>query len=111
MEQSLLCCVEGTEDGKWEALCLNYDLSVEGESIDDALHNIVKAVDDYLEYVETLPQKEQSRFLRRGVPYFYKMKIFYWAICALIFHKANERLQRGRFVLPYKHQGALPYGA
>jgi hypothetical protein len=55
-------------DGRWEAVCLDFDIAVEGASLDEAVQQITKGVREYLDYVDKLPAEERRRFLRRRVP-------------------------------------------
>lgn len=63
----LLCYAEGSGSA-WEAICLDFDIAVQGTSDRDVMNKLEAAIHDYFEYVRGLPQEEQERFLRRRVP-------------------------------------------
>ncbi len=62
------CYVEGGGT-EWQAVCLNFDLAVQGRSVKEVQERLARAIQDYLEYVQTLPdESERERFLNRRVP-------------------------------------------
>ena len=50
MAKKILCYAEGG-NGEWEALCLNFDLAVQGASLEDVRHDLEEGL--YLDYVRT----------------------------------------------------------
>lgn len=54
--------------GDWQAICVDFDLAVQGESLEDVRRELADAIETYLEYVADLPQDEQARFLNRKAP-------------------------------------------
>jgi hypothetical protein len=63
----LFCYAEGSGNA-WEAICLNFDIAVQGTSELDVMAKLEAAVTDYFQYVKTLPADEQKDFLGRRVP-------------------------------------------
>lgn len=63
-------------DGRWEAICLDYDLAVQGESLPEAIDLLEKAVADYHRYVESLPETERESFLRRRAPLWHWLRFY-----------------------------------
>ena len=51
--------------GDWQAICVDFDLAAQGESLEDLRRELADAIETYLEYVADLPQDEQARFLNR----------------------------------------------
>jgi hypothetical protein len=100
MENLVVCYAEGQQNGKWEAVCLDYDIAVQGDSLQGVIDDLRSAIHDYLKFVETLPERQRARMLRRGVPWLARAKFIYWAIMALFFHRDPNRLQRHDFTLP-----------
>lgn len=68
MTQRYLRCYAEGRPGEWEALCLDFDLAVQGVTLDDVQFKLARAIDEYLAYVDTLPVEERRRFLYRRVP-------------------------------------------
>ena len=54
---------------EWEAICTHYDLATRGRSFEDAYNSLCCAVHEYLEYVDSLPQAEQQKLLKRRAPF------------------------------------------
>lgn len=67
MSMIVHCYVEG-RGSTWEAVCVEFDIAVQGHSFDEVAGSIGKAVHEYLEYVHTLPEPAQRQFLNRRVP-------------------------------------------
>jgi hypothetical protein len=96
----LLCYAEGDPTGKWEAICLDYDIAIEGHSLDSVIGDLRAAVHEYIEYAQSLPAKERRRLLNRRVPLLQRFRFFYWAVMALLFGAGRTDLQRHEFTLP-----------
>ena len=54
--------------GDWEAICVDFDLSVQGESLEDVWSELNDAVQTFLEYVTDLPPDDRQRLLKRKSP-------------------------------------------
>lgn len=67
MSRVLRCYAEG-RDGEWEAICLDLDIAVQGDSFEDVFHSLGDAVSLYLESVANLPQGEPSHLVDRPAP-------------------------------------------
>ena len=67
------CMAEGQE-GHWEAICLDFDLAVQGDSFEDVYHGLNKMVVGYLEVVESYSASDRKRFLRRKAPFLLRLK-------------------------------------
>ena len=63
-----LTCYAWGQPGDWEAICVDFDLAAQGESLDEVRSELRDAVDTYLEYISELPEKERARFLNRKAP-------------------------------------------
>ncbi|HEV8016355.1 MAG TPA: hypothetical protein VGP48_12530 [Stellaceae bacterium] len=61
-------CFFSQHGDTWEALCVDYDVAVQGHSYAEVYDRIITAVSEYLKYIETLPEGERARFRNRGVP-------------------------------------------
>jgi hypothetical protein len=66
--RAVRCFAEG-RDGQWEAVCLDFDLSVQGGSFTDVYARLNDQIALYLEEVASLPMAERRRFWRRKVPF------------------------------------------
>jgi len=94
------CHAEGRED-EWEAICLDFDIAVQGRSFDDAVSQLKSAIVSYLEYVETLPKSERAHFLRRRAPLSVRIKFAWHALLTSLFRRDGSESDktRGQFTL------------
>jgi len=67
-DQMVLYCYAEGSGNAWEAICLNFDVAVQGTSERDVMAKLEAAIKDYIEYVKALPEAEQKNFLTRRVP-------------------------------------------
>ena len=68
MDLKLKCYVHGGE-ASWEAICVDLNVAVCGNSQREVRASLRKAVDLYLETVAALPTAEQDGFLSRRAPW------------------------------------------
>jgi len=67
MSRELLCVARGSGD-RWEALCLDLDLAVQGRSFDEVRGLLDEAVNTYVEDASAEAEPARSRLLARRVP-------------------------------------------
>ena len=72
----LRCIAEG-HNGQWEAVCLDFDLAVQGQSFEDVRRRMAEAVTSYLECVSELSESEKAQFLSRKAPWHMRLR-FAW---------------------------------
>ena len=68
MDLKLKCYVHGG-GASWEAICVDLNVAVCGDSQQEARASLRKAVGLYLETVATLPAAERNGFLTRRAPW------------------------------------------
>ena len=68
MDLKFKCYVHGG-GASWEAICVDLNVAVCGNSRQEVRASLRKAVDLYLETVATLPAAEQDGFLSRHAPW------------------------------------------
>lgn len=91
MGRQLLCVAEG-RDGDWEAICLDLDIAVQGESFDEVKHLLDGAVQTYLEDARKEDAQTRKRLLARTVPFGTRLAF----VCKLAVHALFGR---------YRHDG------
>ena len=52
----------------WEAICVDFDIAVQGNSLEEVGRELRDAVDTFLDYVDDLPESERGQFLSRKSP-------------------------------------------
>ncbi|MFI4981687.1 MAG: hypothetical protein ACHQIO_15175 [Nevskiales bacterium] len=80
--KSFLAFVE-ERDGRWEAICLDFDLAVQGRSFDEVTDKIRDQVRLFLDGVRDLPPADQARLLRRRVPPSLQLRLLlsvFWSV-------------------------------
>jgi hypothetical protein len=96
MERILHCYVEG-RPGQWEAICIDFDLAVQGRSFDEAMTELQVAIREYLDYIKSLPEPERQRFFNRRVPLLVRVRFMLRAIIWWFNFRDSERKD---FILP-----------
>ena len=75
MANELLCVAHGKAD-RWEALCLDLDLAVQGRSFEEVRSLLQEAVNTYVEDAQAEAEPARSQLLGRRVPLHVRL---YWA--------------------------------
>ena len=67
MKNTATCYAWG-RSGNWEAIFIDYDLTAQGDSLEEVRQELGDAIETYLSRVRELPTSEQSGFLNRKAP-------------------------------------------
>jgi predicted RNase H-like HicB family nuclease len=67
MNRTLLCVAEGRE-GEWEAICLDLDIAVQGQSFDEVRSLLNEAICTYLEDACREDASVRDKLLNRRAP-------------------------------------------
>lgn len=68
-------------DGLWEAICVDLDIAVQGESFEEVRAKLGNAIDGYVEDVKRLSPSDAHRLLNRRAPIWVGLKfalVFLW---------------------------------
>lgn len=71
---NVTCFAEGRE-GKWEAVCIELDLAVQGRSYQDVYDRLSASIRDYIESAELETPEQARRLLRRVVPWHVRLRL------------------------------------
>ena len=63
-----LICVACDSDGTWEALCLNFDIAVQADSLQEAREALEDAIFDYVTAAHEEDAETRDRLLNRRSP-------------------------------------------
>ena len=104
MSESKAACYAWGRPGDWQAICVDFDLAVQGESLEDVRRELADAIETYLEYVAGLPQDEQARFLNRKAPLGLRLRLAFLhrtfgLFNSLKFRASDRRFSRAGFVV------------
>jgi predicted RNase H-like HicB family nuclease len=64
---------EGRDD-RWWAICLDFDIAVQGESFPEVRDSLHEAIDAYLDRASDLPEDEPAQLLQRRAPWHLRAK-------------------------------------
>ena len=75
MDEQLFCVARGKGE-RWEALCLDLDLAVQGRSFDEVRQLLGEAISTYIEDASAEAEPARTQLLARRVPFHVR---FLWA--------------------------------
>ena len=99
MQTMLRCYAEG-RPGAWEAVCLDFDIAVQGDNFEDVYHSLHEAIGLYLASVRDLPAEERTRFLQRRAPILLRLKFLWHVFRATVSGNDDPMKGRAEFTLP-----------
>lgn len=97
MKRLIRCYAEGRQ-GQWEAFCLDFDLAVQGRSLEEVKGKILDQLHLYMETVADLPEAERERMLNRRVPLWFDLRVL-WKLLRARWSNGNRK-QRYEFDVP-----------
>ena len=83
-------CYAERRGGEWTAICLNFDIAVQGHSFEDVKECLEGAIDLFLEGVAELPAEDRNRLLRRSAPVSVKLKYLRAVVWSWIFGDSED---------------------
>jgi hypothetical protein len=96
--RTLHCYAEG-RNGDWEAISLDLDIAVQGNSFEEVFSSLQNAISLYLESVTGLPPPERRALLHRLAPFPVRFKFLTHALRGLFVATDGDR-QRHQFTVP-----------
>ena len=99
MNRIIRCHAEGIP-GAWEAICLDFDLSVQGESFEQVYRDLNTSIEIYMEYVNGLPEAERAAFARRRVPLTLRLRFLWYVIRGLFDGNDASNKTRHEYTAP-----------
>lgn len=98
MPQYVHCYAEGKR-GHWEAICLDFDIAVQGNSFEEVYRSLNEGIAAYMGYVSELPEEERSYFLNRKAPLSLRLRFLWYAIKQAFGGDINSK-ERAEFLAP-----------
>ncbi len=94
---TLIRCFAQRRGKRWEAICLDFDLSVQGDSFEAVYRSLDAAVEEYLKYVAALEDPaEREAFLSRRAPWPVRLKFtLAMALASLLLPSRDPRRPDG----------------
>ena len=59
----------------WEAICVDFDIAVQGHSLEEVQRELRDAVDTFLDYAGDLPVEEREHLLSRKSPWGLRLRL------------------------------------
>jgi predicted RNase H-like HicB family nuclease len=81
MNRVVLCYVERS-GGQWQGLCLDFDIAVQGNSLEEVLDGLKAGIGMYIEAAKEMPEADRHRLLHRRAPLLVRLAIslrLFWA--------------------------------
>ena len=102
MKNAATCYAWG-RSGNWEAICLDYDLTAHGESLEEVRRELDDAIETFLSRVRELPESEQARLLDRKAPLVLRTRL-------ALLYRLSRLLTPMRIGLSDRHSFRTPVG-
>jgi len=103
MTRQIHCYAEGSP-GAWEAVCLDFDIAVQGDTFEEVYRDLNKGIALFVDYLKDLPEREQAVFLERKAPLSLRLR-FVWLAMVDLFNLRTDTKERHEFIAPFP---ALP---
>ncbi len=71
--EAVLVCIARGHAGQWEALCLDFDLAVQGVSLPEVKDRLEEAIGDYVTAASAEAEPARSQLLGRRAPFFVRL--------------------------------------
>ncbi len=89
-ESLVVRCLAMREGTHWVALCLDFDLAAQGESINEVKESLDAQIRDYVLEAATVDQAHAPYLLRRKAPLRYRMLFRWLELKEKIAHKVSS---------------------
>lgn len=90
--KSLQCYAHG-RDGAWEAICVDLDLAVAGDTFEEVQNSLEIAIAEYLELVSQEAPEQQKKLLNRRAPWFVRLSLAGKMLAFMIFGGRSREAQ------------------
>ncbi len=98
-KRNLLCFVKGTEES-WEAICLDFDISVQSSSMDAAKALLFEAISEYVRAATEANPANMQRLLDRRVPWYVTARYLIFFNLLALFRRHQDGPSEAGFIVP-----------
>lgn len=88
--EKILSCYALKGPSGWEAICVDFDVAVQGDSFADVTDKLGAALRSYAEYVNSLPENERRQFIARRAPWYVRVRMALGVIRTLLFSGGDD---------------------
>jgi hypothetical protein len=85
-----LYCVAHHRGEQWEAICLDFDLAVQGRTFEDVQARLQEAIGTYVEDALAQPEPSRSKLLHRRAPLTARLSWLWPLIVRTIFSRERD---------------------
>lgn len=103
MSKKLLCYARG-RPGEWEAICVDFDIAVQGRSFEEVSRLLEESVADYIISAGKEQSEAAQRLLSRRVP----LRVHLGYLLAFIWHAIRGRRRQDDDRLEHSFQMPCP---
>ena len=95
----LHCYAEG-RPGQWEGFCIDFDLAVQGASLDEVKTKLHEQIELYIATAFDLPNEaDRTRLLTRQAPLWFRVRVW-WRMLTALNNGSADRKQRAVYDCP-----------
>lgn len=87
-------------DGDWEAICVDFDIAVQGRSCDEVIAMLDDAVRSYVEFAHKEDAATARRLLSRRTPFLVHAQLWLAYVLSRVVREADERTVKVDAELP-----------
>src|SRR5260370_42139894 len=99
-QPKILSCYARGVGSSWEGICLDLDIAVQGDSFQDVSRRLRDAITSYLDYIETLPERDRERLMYRRAPLWTRSRWILGAISTMVFRRTNNERTYHNYSIP-----------
>ncbi len=96
-------CYAWVRSGHWEAICVDYDLTAHGDSLEEVRRELDDAIETFLSRLRELPKSEQARLLNRKAPLALRTRL-------AVLHRLSRLLTPLHIRLSHRYSFHTPVG-
>jgi len=99
MNKTLICYAVENNDG-WEAICVDFDIAVQGKTFNEVYETLGMAICTYIEDVAKEAPDQHYRLLHRAVPWYVKLPMQLRFLRAWLLSNKDNNGGSAGFTLP-----------
>jgi hypothetical protein len=100
MQQKSLRCYAHGRPGEWQAICLDFDIAVQGKSFEEVRDSLREAIRGYIEHASTEDEQTRHALLNRRAPFLVYARCWLHYHLSGILHKGDSSESHAGFQLP-----------
>ena len=99
MQRTLTCFASGNTEKGWEAICVDFDIAVQGDSFEEVYKLINEAIQTYVESALAEEPSVRDRLLHRSAPWWLRTRLAIGFLWHALRHK-NDGGNAAGFSMP-----------